>query len=203
MSEGPRRSLLPSSPHRHKSLRRASMAHRTDTPASTPRARPLLPSETGQRENQQAATGGPDSLPLACSPAARAPLIEAKHFVEYNGRPVTSVKTAFKSAVRLAELRTPHEPSGRREIGKTGPTHPPAASRARSDFCRPRNRLTLPRGPSMDRPLRLASPHGERTNVTPPREGSRLWSNAAAGKIQSSQFSRGPSAFVTLHPGVV
>jgi integrase len=29
---------------------------------------------------------------------------EAKHFVEYNGRPVTSVKTAFKSAVRLAGL---------------------------------------------------------------------------------------------------
>lgn len=29
---------------------------------------------------------------------------EAKHFVEFNGRPVASVKTAFKSAVRLAEL---------------------------------------------------------------------------------------------------
>ncbi|WP_439394186.1 tyrosine-type recombinase/integrase [Bradyrhizobium sp. PMVTL-01] len=29
---------------------------------------------------------------------------EAKHFVEYNGRPITSVKTAFKSAVRLAGL---------------------------------------------------------------------------------------------------
>jgi integrase len=28
----------------------------------------------------------------------------AKHFVEFNGRPVTSVKTAFKSAVRLAGL---------------------------------------------------------------------------------------------------
>jgi integrase len=27
---------------------------------------------------------------------------EAKHFVEYNGKPVISVKTAFKSAVRLA-----------------------------------------------------------------------------------------------------
>ncbi len=30
--------------------------------------------------------------------------LEAKHFVEFNGRPVTSVKTAFKSAVRLAGL---------------------------------------------------------------------------------------------------
>ncbi|MBH5388591.1 site-specific integrase [Bradyrhizobium sp. CNPSo 4019] len=29
---------------------------------------------------------------------------DAKHFVEYNGRPVASVKTAFKSAVRLAGL---------------------------------------------------------------------------------------------------
>ena len=29
---------------------------------------------------------------------------EAKHFVEFNGKPVTSVKTAFKSAVRLAGL---------------------------------------------------------------------------------------------------
>ncbi|WP_244550791.1 tyrosine-type recombinase/integrase [Bradyrhizobium sp. Rc3b] len=29
---------------------------------------------------------------------------EAKHFVEYNGKAVTSVKTAFKSAVRLASL---------------------------------------------------------------------------------------------------
>lgn len=29
---------------------------------------------------------------------------EAKHFVEFNGRPVASVKTAFKSAVRLAKL---------------------------------------------------------------------------------------------------
>jgi integrase len=29
---------------------------------------------------------------------------EAKHFVEYNGGPVTSVKTAFKSAVSLAGL---------------------------------------------------------------------------------------------------
>ncbi|WP_235940622.1 tyrosine-type recombinase/integrase [Bradyrhizobium hipponense] len=29
---------------------------------------------------------------------------EAKHFVEYNGRPVTSVKTAFRSAARLAGL---------------------------------------------------------------------------------------------------
>jgi len=29
---------------------------------------------------------------------------ETKHFVEFNGRPVTSVKTAFKSAVRLAGL---------------------------------------------------------------------------------------------------
>lgn len=29
---------------------------------------------------------------------------DAKHFVEFNGRPVASVKTAFKSAVRLAEL---------------------------------------------------------------------------------------------------
>ena len=29
---------------------------------------------------------------------------ETKHFVEFNGRPVTSVKTGFKSAVRLAEL---------------------------------------------------------------------------------------------------
>jgi integrase len=29
---------------------------------------------------------------------------EAKHFVEFNGRPVTSVKTAFKSAVKLAGL---------------------------------------------------------------------------------------------------
>ncbi|MCK1675245.1 site-specific integrase [Bradyrhizobium sp. 150] len=29
---------------------------------------------------------------------------EAKHFVEYNGKPVTSVKTAFRSAVRLAGL---------------------------------------------------------------------------------------------------
>jgi integrase len=28
----------------------------------------------------------------------------AKHFVEFNGRPVTSVKTAFKNAVRLAGL---------------------------------------------------------------------------------------------------
>jgi integrase len=29
---------------------------------------------------------------------------EAKHFVEFNGKPVASVKTAFKSAVRLAGL---------------------------------------------------------------------------------------------------
>ena len=29
---------------------------------------------------------------------------EAKHFVEFNGKPVTSVKTAFKTAVRLAGL---------------------------------------------------------------------------------------------------
>ncbi|WP_315805407.1 site-specific integrase [Bradyrhizobium sp. SZCCHNS3002] len=29
---------------------------------------------------------------------------EAKHFVEFNGKPVASVKTAFKSAVRFAEL---------------------------------------------------------------------------------------------------
>jgi integrase len=29
---------------------------------------------------------------------------EAKHFVEFNGKPVTSVKTAFKSAVKLAGL---------------------------------------------------------------------------------------------------
>jgi integrase len=29
---------------------------------------------------------------------------EAKHFVEFNGKPVSSVKTAFKSAVRLARL---------------------------------------------------------------------------------------------------
>jgi len=29
---------------------------------------------------------------------------EAKHFVEFNGKPVNSVKTAFKSAVRLAGL---------------------------------------------------------------------------------------------------
>src|SRR5213078_3914336 len=28
----------------------------------------------------------------------------AKHFVEFNGKPVTSVKTAFKTAVRLAGL---------------------------------------------------------------------------------------------------
>jgi hypothetical protein len=30
------------------------------------------------------------------------------HFVEWNGKPVKSVKTAFKSAVRLAELLTDH-----------------------------------------------------------------------------------------------
>ncbi|WP_315782178.1 MULTISPECIES: tyrosine-type recombinase/integrase [unclassified Bradyrhizobium] len=29
---------------------------------------------------------------------------ETKHFVEFNGKPVASVKTAFKSAVKLAEL---------------------------------------------------------------------------------------------------
>jgi integrase len=29
---------------------------------------------------------------------------EAKHFVEFNGKPVASVKTAFKSAVKLAAL---------------------------------------------------------------------------------------------------
>jgi integrase len=29
---------------------------------------------------------------------------DAKHFVEFNGKPVTSVKTAFKSAARLAKL---------------------------------------------------------------------------------------------------
>jgi integrase len=36
---------------------------------------------------------------------------DAKYFVEFNGQPVTSVKTAFKSAVRLAELEkgiSPH-----------------------------------------------------------------------------------------------
>ena len=31
-------------------------------------------------------------------------MLEAKHFVEFNGKPVASVKTAFKSAVKLAEL---------------------------------------------------------------------------------------------------
>jgi integrase len=58
---------------------------------------------------------------------------EAKHFVEFNGRPVTSVKTAFKSAVRLAGLGpgitscrawwmgTPISPSWRRQtLSKTG-----------------------------------------------------------------------------------
>lgn len=30
----------------------------------------------------------------------------ANHFVEFNGKPVKSVKTAFKTAVRLAELST-------------------------------------------------------------------------------------------------
>lgn len=64
-------------------------------PASTPGARPLLPSETGQRENRS---------PSACLLICGARLIEAKHFVEYNGRPVTSVKTAFKSAVGLVGL---------------------------------------------------------------------------------------------------
>jgi integrase len=36
---------------------------------------------------------------------------DAKHFVEFNGQPVASVKTAFKTAVRLAGLErgiTPH-----------------------------------------------------------------------------------------------
>ena len=36
---------------------------------------------------------------------------EAKHFVEFNGKTVSSVKTAFKSAVRLAGFRpgiSPH-----------------------------------------------------------------------------------------------
>lgn len=76
-----------------------------DSASTLDRARPLLPSETGQRENQEAATDGPDSLPLACSSCgAGTGLIEAKHFVEYNGRPVSSVKTAFKSAVGLVGL---------------------------------------------------------------------------------------------------
>lgn len=72
-------------------------------PASTPRARPLLPSETGPRENQQRqpTVRIPFRL-LICGAGTR--LIEAKHFVECNGRPVTSVKTAFKSAVGLVGL---------------------------------------------------------------------------------------------------
>jgi len=42
---------------------------------------------------------------LLAQSAAMAPnRPEAKHFVEFNGKPVTSVKTAFKSAVKLAGL---------------------------------------------------------------------------------------------------
>src|SRR5450432_3885586 len=38
-----------------------------------PGARTLLPSEAGQRKNQQAATNGSDPLAIACAPAALAP----------------------------------------------------------------------------------------------------------------------------------
>ncbi|WP_244549819.1 tyrosine-type recombinase/integrase [Bradyrhizobium erythrophlei] len=43
----------------------------------------------------------------------------AKHFVEFNGRPVTSVKTAFKSAVRLAGLGTGISPHTLRHTAAT------------------------------------------------------------------------------------
>ncbi|WP_343212698.1 tyrosine-type recombinase/integrase [Bradyrhizobium yuanmingense] len=62
--------------------------------------RPLLPPEAGQGGNKQKAA---DRL-LAHLRRWHRAKTEAKHFVEYNGKAVTSVKTAFKSAVRLAGL---------------------------------------------------------------------------------------------------
>jgi integrase len=44
---------------------------------------------------------------------------EAKHFVEFNGKPVISVKTAFKSAVRLAGLGTGISPHTLRHTAAT------------------------------------------------------------------------------------
>jgi integrase len=44
---------------------------------------------------------------------------EAKHFVEFNGRPVSSVKTAFKSAVRLAGLDSGASPHTLRHTAAT------------------------------------------------------------------------------------
>ena len=75
-------------------------------------ARTLLPSETGQCENQQAATDGADPLRLLAH-LRRWHRIdpEAKHFVEFNGKPVTSVKTAFKSAVQTRRARSRNIPS--------------------------------------------------------------------------------------------
>src|SRR6202007_416816 len=44
---------------------------------------------------------------------------EAKHFVEFNGRPVSSVKTAFKSAVRLAGIDSGVSPHTLRHTAAT------------------------------------------------------------------------------------
>src|SRR5256885_13819138 len=44
---------------------------------------------------------------------------EAKHFVEFNGMPVSSVKTAFKSAVRRAGLRSGISPHTLRHTAAT------------------------------------------------------------------------------------
>ena len=52
----------------------------------------LLPSQAGERENQQAPTAGTDSR-RGCSPICDAGIgshPETKHFVEFNGKPVSS-----------------------------------------------------------------------------------------------------------------
>jgi integrase len=56
---------------------------------------------------------------------------ETKHFVEYNGSPVTSVKTAFKSAVRLAGLApgTSHFATHRGDLADAAGCRPVAGSR--------------------------------------------------------------------------
>jgi integrase len=67
---------------------------------------------------------------------------EAKHFVQFNGKPVTSVKTAFKSAVRLVKLGPGISPHTLRHIAATwlmqggaDPWHVLVILKCRSKFC--------------------------------------------------------------------
>ena len=69
------------------------------------RARHLLPPGRRCTRDQQAAAASAAAAPPArpSAPLVRRKGIVSEHFVEWNGRPVKSVKTAFKTALRLAK----------------------------------------------------------------------------------------------------